>query len=556
MSEADDDPGYDLLTSPLRNVGVARMFVWGGPIGLAIAIVLSLWASWMHVRYTVQVQIETQWIAFEHLALRARLVPEGMGKVEHLKAEAWVEQGAHSWPLPDPSVVEAGLAQVAFDVPDLEPGVAQLHLTLQAEGTDTYHETIDVEVVTTRAAREGTPTVSSSTLQRGDDSDPQLEPVRIDIRPEGRLLSEFDNRFWVRVLHPDGRPYDAEIEVVLLDGELGAKAGSPEAPVQLRRARTDALGLVDVRGRLGSEVVRLAARVLDGDGQRVRFERRMRFVSYAGAVNVTASTTHVQPAAELEIAAQGLSTRRPVFVDVHDPGGAWIDTFDPPVYGFEEPRPWKHPALSPGILQIEAYNFTHDPGESTAIARVQVVAGDPEAAESLRPLVAEQRARLHLPRVELDFDRELERRYLDRVEQALTGLDAKGVERARAWLLGTLPVTVYGLPTALDTRQRDLDAMAAKKQRWMMAMRIFLLGGGGLFLAAMTVMMLRSHARAAASTMAELARSTDARGRADVALAVQKAKREALLRGLAVILVMATSLVIATILLERLVWIY
>jgi hypothetical protein len=72
----------------------------------------------------------------------------------------------------------------------------------------------------------------------------------------------------------------------------------------------------------------------------------------------------------------------------------------------------------------------------------------------------------------------------------------------------------------------------------------------------MTFMMLRAHGRAAASTMAELERLTAGRARADIKLAVDRAKREALLRGLGVILVMAAGLVLATILLEKLVWIY
>jgi hypothetical protein len=180
--------------------------------------------------------------------------------------------------------------------------------------------------------------------------------------------------------------------------------------------------------------------------------------------------------------------------------------------------------------------------------------GDPDAQASLQPLLAAQREQLHVPRIELDWDRELDRAYLDWIDHATLAPD--DVRHARAWLLGTLPVSVYAPPVAIETRQRDLDAMAAKKAWWMMAMRIFLLGGGGLFLGAMTVLMLRSHGRAAASTMEELQRLTEGTARIDIQRAIDRAKREALLRGLAVILVMATSLVIATILLERLVWVY
>jgi NDP-sugar pyrophosphorylase family protein len=298
--------------------------------------------------------------------------------------------------------------------------------------------------------------VSASTLQHGDDSDPQLEPIRIDIRPDGRVSSEFENAFYVRVLHPDGRPYAAEVEVLLVDGTLGEKKGDPDAPVRLLRRPTDALGIVTVRGRLGSEVLRLEARVLDpssrpsgADEDTVRFKRRMRFVSFAGAVMVSASTRVVQPDAELEVLAHGLSSRRPVFVDVYDADGAWIDTAVPPFFGVEEPRRWRFGDLREGVLQLEAYSFAHDPGESTALARVQIVAGDPERVESLRPLVALHRTQLHVPRVELDWSSELDRAYLGWLETAV--LAPADVRRARAWLLGTLPVSVYGPPLALQT---------------------------------------------------------------------------------------------------------
>ena len=54
MSDASNGDS-DLLTSPLEGSGVGRLFVIGGPIGLAIAIVVSLWVSYLHVRFTAVV---------------------------------------------------------------------------------------------------------------------------------------------------------------------------------------------------------------------------------------------------------------------------------------------------------------------------------------------------------------------------------------------------------------------------------------------------------------------------------------------------------------------
>ena len=56
-------------------------------------------------------------------------------------------------------------------------------------------------------------------------------------------------------------------------------------------------------------------------------------------------------------------------------------------------------------------------------------------------------------------------------------------------------VEVHGPPLLLSTRERDLTAMREHKLRWIIGLRIFVFGGGGLYLVAMTVLMLRSHAR-------------------------------------------------------------
>ncbi|MBL8942213.1 MAG: hypothetical protein JNK45_03645, partial [Myxococcales bacterium] len=73
--------------------------------------------------------------------------------------------------------------------------------------------------------------------------------------------------------------------------------------------------------------------------------------------------------------------------------------------GREPPRPWSVPTnAAEGLLQIEAHNHVTAPGESTAIARVQVTAMDATTATSLRPLVAAHREVVDAPRIERDYD--------------------------------------------------------------------------------------------------------------------------------------------------------
>jgi hypothetical protein len=44
---------------------------------------------------------------------------------------------------------------------------------------------------------------------------------------------------------------------------------------------------------------------------------------------------------------------------------------------------WSTAGLSPGFLQIEAYQFTTSPGESAALARVQITEGEPDTDAAL-----------------------------------------------------------------------------------------------------------------------------------------------------------------------------
>ena len=96
--------------------------------------------------------------------------------------------------------------------------------------------------------------------------------------------------------------------------------------------------------------------------------------------------------------------------------------------------------------------------------------------------------------------------------------------------------------------------MALKKRNWTIGMRWVLLGGGGLFLALMTLTMVRAHAKGAAATVAALGRIEDEEARADAEVAVGQAQRAAFLRGLVVIAVMALALAGTTLMLESLLW--
>ena len=57
--------------------------------------------------------------------------------------------------------------------------------------------------------------------------------------------------------------------------------------------------------------------------------RKFRLVSFAGAVRVSAEPLALRAGTTLQINARALRAKKPVFVDLHGPDGAWVDTLAP-----------------------------------------------------------------------------------------------------------------------------------------------------------------------------------------------------------------------------------
>lgn len=553
---ADDD--LELLGAPIGRRGVARLFILGGPIGLAIAIMLGLWVARLNVFDAVIVQAQPQWVASETLPVRVQVVTEFPMTLSAPTVELSVEQDGQRHSLEAlTAVAGSAMVQGRIVVPSLTPGPAVLHLHVEAPPFEPRDERIPIEVVEARGAAEGRHVVSTSMSQYADDSDPQPEAWKIDVRPRGRVLAGFENQLWVRVTDAAGQPWSGPLSMRLVDGEFAERRGDADDPPSIYTGRTDAAGLAVVEGLLSSEVVRVLVELhAEGDEASVLAKRKVRLVSFAGAVNVRADVLHAHAGTTVEVDADGLGAKRPVFVDVFDANGAWIDTFDPPMAGHEPARPWLVPealaSAGAGIIQLEAYHFTNAPGESTAVSRVLV---DPHATTdkaTLTPLLERQRTLLGRPRNDRTWDEERERKYLDALGGA--ALSASSLESARTWLLGTLPLEVYGPPVLLVSRSRDQENMLAKKRAWAQGIRVFLVVGGGLFLLALTIVMARGHAADANATLAELEGLTEGEEREELEVHVHRARRTALFHGLLIIVIMAGGIACTLVTLEVFVW--
>ena len=544
-----------LLSSPLERTLVHRAFVWGGPFALLVTITLSLWVSYAHVRYATLVQADGVWVPGSTRAIRVTVSSERGYDPGRTPVSLALEQGGTRVDLPPLESIAVGVAQGTIAVPEaLTPGPARLHLTMDVE-PDPVVEVLDLELATAGELREPAHTIASSLAQYSDDTEAQPSAVKIDVRAHGRVQTGFVNQFYVRVTDAIGQPWQGPIEVVMRKGELDDHVARAGAPVTVVKGTTDRFGLLAWGGMLISPNLRLRVRVLSRSGlegqDKEIASRNIMLVSFAGVVTVAADPVVADAGDAVELAVVGLSSKRAVYLDVHDPVGAWIETLAP-VGGREAPRTWTMPeAGGAGFVHLEAYDQPTKPGESTATARLQL-AHTSDTAISLQPLVEAQKKAMSQERKDVSYDPDRERVWLDHVSAMnLTPEEVRGLRR---WLIGTLPVAIYGPPTAMSTRQRDEEAMAEFKQRWTFALRWTLLGGGGLFLVAMTILMARTHAASAAKTHRELL-AIDQESDVDLVVDdVTTAQRGALVHGLGLIAVMAAALCLAVLLLETMVW--
>jgi hypothetical protein len=602
-SEASDRPESEIAEdggSEPEFARGSRLHWWLivlGPALLAVDIVLSLWVSYLHVTHSVNVYVDTELEPGARFAVRTRMLDARREGIEDARGTAWfVDSEGTRFDLGDLGAIgKRGVSQAVFGVPRGVLGTGELVVEVSGDvarvGPITQTERIPIELVAQRGERDAVHTFVESSLQWGDDTDPQPESLRIDLQPFGRLLAGFVNQFLVRVTDLDGKPLAGKVVVRLIQGELGGEVGpglfGDRPPPVVHDGRADGQGLTLFGGMVGTDVLRFEIAVTPDapveskkeppptgppaaesppsppssgdagdppgeDDEAKPITRRFRLVSRVGGVRLHVDSLASRPGATVEIGATALRSGRPVYVDVHGPDGAWIDTLRPPLMPGDPDREYELPlGIGEGFVHFEGYMATNAPGTSAAVGRVAVADRSERSAEALRFLVDAQRERLDLPRVIEGFEKERERAYLDRLS-ALDpgGLDDESWRRVRRWLVGSLPSEVWGPPHALSSRAREDAALAAFKQRWTVGLRIFLWGGGAL-LVLLAAGSLRAQQRRVNAAAAEALEGFEGGG---AEFSMIERRGEMLTRAAGVIGLLVSMLVLTALMLERLVW--
>lgn len=486
-------------------VRARRLARWGGwffplsaALGVGLGLFVSLWVGAWKLERSVVVYAEPIATAGGAYPVRVELRDGEQEPLEVARVEVRVESPG------EPAVHLGDLPPLGAGFPGTFGATLQFPEWAERDGTlvviahqDAEGETRWEAPVKVRTSREpSVPEVLSneSKLALTDDSDPQPEAVKIDVRAMGQMMAPFTNVFMVRVTDPEGRPIARSVKVSVVSGVFAGTSASVEAPLIVYEGETDVAGLARFKGRVESEVVRFKVEftgVVDevegGVDKAVEGKTKP-------AGNADASTTRIvrlvgfPGAAKLRVAGplalvHGASVRlqlaliglRGMVIDVHDATGTWIDTIVQPKGGSLS-HEWQIPLELPeGIVTFEAYrrSTSHRAGAMVALVYTGATSATEEALERAlrRHVEAATRASSSIPAEERS-------REVGWLASLADLADARGGQLRTMWMLGTMPRAAYGAPVALRSLSDDEAALQARKNEIHGYVRSYLIVGG------------------------------------------------------------------------------
>lgn len=478
-------------------------------------------------------------------------------------ARLWLEDSAgsrHSLGRVAP-VAGGKVLQTNLVVPQASPGPARLEWSIEGERGQQDFGARSVPVEITRAEPEAVAVLwaSATTSAREEPHERQPEGHTIDLRPGGRLLAGFDSTLWLRVGDAQAQPEPMHYEMSLISGEFAGQRAERGRAVVLQSGKTDGMGLALLEGRLDSEAVRMRVRICaeacaeSGDVA----ERSFFFASRPGGVQLYADPQQLSGplGRKLALRSQSLSARRPVFVDLHAPGGRWAATTAQPVPPGDARFQLDLPNVGPqGVWQLEASHAGRAEDAATALWRTYVPPAQASPGDVARNLLTLQRS--DIEEMQLEARRESdERTRLAGLEATIEGLEARAEGGRESWprlhryLLETLAVRIYGSPTPHDTLAPAREALAQKKQRWTRGLRAFMAIGGTLYILAFAWVVWANYRQLERAMTHALGDGHS--GEADTILI---GRRALALRGVLAVAFVAATVVLIVAMMESFVW--
>lgn len=509
-------------TTPLSGVEVDGAFSTLGrwlfsvlaTVGLGAGLFVSLWAGAWAVDRSVVVQAPTELVPGESMPVRT-LLQDASGREVAASCPAVslrdstgevVELGG----LEPLGAGFTGTCGAVLEVPQVSDGLATVGLLFPDGGGDgeAWRREISVTVTGHRTPRAGTPLRNASKLALGDDSGPQPEQERIVLRPMGRFVSSFENRFMVRVTDPDGVPLRRHVTVGLVSGRVDDLRGDEGLPPTVVDGETDASGLLVFSGVVETDVVRFEVEVTRSRDADVSDRpeggiatpsreasaddaspvyRVVRLVSFPGASSMSLDAPVQSRGEQLKFSLQRLRPDRSMVVDVHRPDGTWAGFVVQPA-GAPAQLDWSLPVkgAATGVWTLEAYHrFTE--GQSGVATRSWMMRGPgADEVEVLRALLRtareDLRGRAEAEDEETRAARALDARWIEAIDGVVTALEDEERLQLARWVLGTREIRQIGIPTALRSLPGDEADLAARRGEIHGWVRAWLIGGAAALL--------------------------------------------------------------------------
>ena len=483
-------------------------------LGLGVGLFVSLWAGAWVVDRSVVIQAPMELVPGRPLPIRT-LFQDDSGQAVQAACPMVSLRGstgevAELGRLRRLGAGFAGTCGAVLEVPQVARGSATLALVFPDGSSDgeAWRREVSVTVVRHRTPRAGTPLRNASKLALGDDSGPQPEQEKIDLRPMGRFVSSFENHFMVRVTDPAGAPLRRRVAVSLVSGHMGDLRGDEGNPPSVVEGETDASGLLAFSGLVETDVVRFRVEVTpsrelnavarpggeigtppqEGSAEAATpASRTVRLVSYPGASGMSMDTPVLSPGAQLGFSVQRLRPDRSMVVDVHRPDGTWAGFVVQPA-GAPAQLDWSLPreGAAEGVWTLEAYHrFTE--GQAGVATRSWLVQ-DPDAdeAEVLRALLAtakeDLRGRAEAEDEETREARARDERWLEAIGRMVVPRGEEERRQLARWLIGTREIRQIGIPTALRSLPGDEADLAARRIEIHGWVRAWLIGGAAALL--------------------------------------------------------------------------
>lgn len=596
-------PNSDFLSRYSRTISTGLVVL--GCLGLAAHLWTSLWVFQSRVGPSLRIEHPSALIPGSRSPLRVALrdadlrpvAMDGAVKVFFSPGSGEKERDRvylgtlEPFQMRDRAVASRAEGEVSIP-PDLALGAGFLEFEVPEKDGGHWRRRCEIEVSSSIKARKPSVIRESAILRQADQSQDQPPGYRIEVRPVGDLRAPFRNQIWVRISDDKGEPVKGHIAVHLYHGQW--KSGPNHIKAQeaglLLSSPLPKTGLAFFSGDLASETVGFELRYFAGEkarrAKKATASRKVMLRAVPGGDQLVSPRPLVGADEDIELIYRSLAPGRKASFDIHDADGRWLGRCgDPRPRGEQKwrcPAPKELGAAVAGLYHIEAHAGVRRVQPGVPFARLWVDGVDgldgvdemderdgedannsPKSGNKARRDPAKTRAR-PLPPAALKWMRSFIKEWpveeQKPLENYLRSIEAQRWEppqwrQLTSWLISATPPALFAAPSVHDTFKSAGEELKAHKSRWALRLRIWLWGGGALYVLLVALWVYYSQRRyfeQVAQTLA-IEGGEDEQNSHEAAKNLSRPSRAAVLRATGIVVILAGCLVLLALFMESLV---